>query len=110
MKHLAHEPIGKRSEISHSEVAGWLNRLPRRAAFVRSGEDVGVIYTNDTPKPLTGEAFQARLQTVYEQTHAKYCRPKEEVERGLFGTTKDSDTPPEKPDEPEPPIRRWEEL
>jgi len=110
MKHLAQEPIGKRSELSHADIASMLTKLPRRAAFVRSGDDVGVMYTNNLPKPLTGDAFAERLQAIYHQTHERYCRPKEEVERALFGNPRNQETLTTPTEEPDTPLRRWEEL
>ena len=50
MIYLASEPIGKKSTPSTTIVGQMLTNLPRRAAFVRSAETVGVIYTNDTPQ------------------------------------------------------------
>jgi len=87
-----------------------LTKLPRRAAFVRSGDDVGVMYTNNLPKPLTGDAFAERLQAIYHQTHERYCRPKEEVERALFGNPRNQETLTTPTEEPDTPLRRWEEL
>src|SRR5262249_25087081 len=43
MVHVADNPIGKKTTLSTTDVAQMLTQLPRRAAFVRSGEEIGVI-------------------------------------------------------------------
>lgn len=122
---LAEEPIGKRTAPSTTVVAGMLTQLPRRAAFVRTGETVGVIYTNDTPQRLSGRELVARVQTVLEQTRAKYCHPRAEVEQVptqpdevVEGVPNESpvaprlvepDERPTPPSTPTPPTTRWEE-
>ncbi len=80
MEYLALYPIGKKSTTSTSEVAHMLTQLPRRAAFVRSGNEVGVIYTHDTDDPVTSEEFKKRMKEIKAQTRAKYCKPKDQVE------------------------------
>ncbi len=80
MAHLAVNPIGKKSTVSSTEVAHMLTQLPRRAAFVRSGEDIGVIYTDDTLSAVQGPVLAERLETIQAQTRQKYCRPKAEIE------------------------------
>lgn len=84
MMHLATEPIGKKTAPSTTVVGQMLTQLPRRAAFVRSGETVGVIYTNDTPQRVTGNELQLRAQAVLTQTRQKYCHPRKEVERSFL--------------------------
>ncbi len=81
MKCLASNPIGKKSTLSTTEVAQMLTQLPRRAAFVRSGEEMGVIYTDDTLPMVSGSTFAQRLEFIQAQTRQKYCRPKSEVEK-----------------------------
>jgi hypothetical protein len=80
MCHLAEEPVGKKTIVSPSEVASMLTRTPRRTAFVRSGEDVGVIHTHDTVKPVTSAELTERMGAIRQQTIEKYCRPRAEVE------------------------------
>lgn len=118
---LAEEPIGKKSAPSTTVVANMLTQLPRRAAFVRSGETVGVIYTNDTPERLSGRELVARVRTVLGQTRAKYCHPRAEVEHVVtqsdeiaVGELNESPITPnlmgpdERPTRPVPPPTRWE--
>ena len=89
---LAEEPIGKKSNPSHAAVGQMLTNLPRRAAFVRSAETVGVIYTEDTPNRLQERELVKRIQAILTQTRKKYGHPKAEIER-MF-TLPDDDTPP----------------
>lgn len=84
MIHLSEEPIGKKTSASSTVVGQMLTHLPRRAAFVRAGEDVGVIYTNDTPKPVSAAELKQRQQLVQAQTRAKYCHPRSEVEQSIM--------------------------
>jgi hypothetical protein len=85
MSYLAKHPIGKVSAPSANAVGRMLTQLPRRAAFVRSGEDVGVIYTLPTPKRLSGQELTERIQLIREQTRITYCHPCEEVELRILG-------------------------
>ena len=105
MRYLANNPIGKKSVLSASDVARMLTGLPRRAAFVRAGEDVGVIYTDDTPSMVDAATYHERLEQIQAQTRQKYCRAKDEVEK------EPGDTTPE-PGEPvaEPELSWWEEV
>ncbi len=98
MKHLAENPLGKRSTLSASEVASMLTQLPRRAAFVRSGDDVGVIYTEDTLPPCDTNELRKRYYLIRGQTRQKYCRPKDDDDINV-GTKAN-----------EPAMSRWEEV
>ncbi len=49
MRWLAAHPLGRKTTLSAFDIALMLTQLPRRAPFVRSGDDAGVIYTHDTP-------------------------------------------------------------
>lgn len=101
MKHLAHYPIGKASALSTSEVARMLTGLPSRAAFVSSGEDTRVFYTDKT-LPLVSVAEQRRrIYLIRDQTRVKYCKPKEEV-----NTDTSINNPPNEPRQ----FSRWQEV
>jgi hypothetical protein len=110
MVYLAKHPIGDASPLTTSELAAMLPKLPRRAAFVRSGEDVGVVYTTDTAKPVSGAEFTNRLQAIQTQTHEKYCKPKAEVEAGFFKASEKTETKTEPEIDSDTPPQRWEEL
>ncbi|HVB24072.1 MAG TPA: hypothetical protein VNG51_19195 [Ktedonobacteraceae bacterium] len=99
---LAENPLGKKSAPSSAAVGQMLTNLPRRAAFVRSAETVGVIYTEDTPNRLQGRELVKRIQAILTQTRNKYSHPKAEVER-LF-------VQPSTSASPAMPVTRWEEL
>jgi hypothetical protein len=105
MAYLAENPIGERTTPTTSEVAQMLTELPHRAAFVHTGDDVGVIYTSDTPPAVPADELQERLEAIQKQTRDKYCTPKAEVEaRLLKPIEQDTNT---SVDTPTP---RWEEL
>lgn len=59
MMALAEAPIGKATSVSTADVARMLSALPKRAAFVRSAETVGVIYTHNTVPPATMQPVKA---------------------------------------------------
>lgn len=84
MKYLAAHPIGKKTTTSTSEVAQMLSMLPRRAAFIRSGDEIGVIYTDDSLPMVTGSALRERVERIRTQTRQRYCKPKAEVEKELM--------------------------
>jgi hypothetical protein len=97
MCYLAESPLGKKSSLSASDVSRMLTLLPKRAAFVRSGEDVGVIYTDKTAEHCNISELGRRYYLIRGQTRAKYCKPKEE----LVTPTSASN---------EPFLSRWEEV
>ena len=109
MQFLATNPIGVQSQPSAAAVGQWLTHLPRRAAFVRSGEDVGVIYTHNTPARIAPTDFAARLQGIRAQTRQKYCHPRQEVERLFQPAPNGSVTSAPKPAVAAP-LSRWEEA
>lgn len=124
MAYLAQHPLGNVKETNTSEIAQKLAQLPKRIAFVRSGDDFGPIRTLDAPKP-EGNSAQRRDLLIW-QTRERYCRPREDVEAAFTPTATDTDTAEDAPDEPsnykpepeppqddlpdEPHISRWEEL
>jgi len=107
MRHLAQEPVGTKSALGTTELAHLLTQLPRRAAWVRSGDELATIYTHPIPKSLTGVELRERLEVIMTQTREKYCRPKTEVESGFFKTPEK--TTPDAPAETAR-ISRWEEV
>ncbi len=82
MMHLSNRPIGKktRTTVTTADIAQMLSSLPRRAAFVRSGQDVATIYTEDTPEMVAHTTLMERMARIKEQTREKYCRQKDEIE------------------------------
>lgn len=84
MLYLAEHPIGKVSKTTSAESAQALLSLPKRAAWVRHGDGVGVIYTHHTPRPAPGAAERAYF--VREQTRQRYCHPREQIEDRVLTT------------------------
>jgi hypothetical protein len=101
---LAVEPIGKKSTPSQTIVGQMLANLPHQAAFVRSVETVGVIYTDDMPARLEGTALVSRISTILEQARKKYFHPRTEVERLFVQPSKDTIIDNLQPQ------TRWEEI
>lgn len=107
MWYLAEHPIGKRTTQSIADIAQMLTMLPKRAAFVRSGDNVGVIYTDDNPQPVERSVLHQRLQAIQARTRAQYCTPKEQLE--ATPTQPPEQVEPTEPShEPEP--SGWEEV
>src|SRR5438067_11814516 len=73
MRWLALNPFGQKTITSEKEIARMLVSLPRRAAFVRSGDDIGVIYTEDSLPDCDEEFVEARTTQIKVQTIQKYC-------------------------------------
>lgn len=74
MKYLSQNPIGKKSVLTVSDVASDLLRLPKRAAYVHSGSDVGVIYTDDNMPGVSGDELKYRLDYIRVNTRHNYCK------------------------------------
>jgi hypothetical protein len=106
MAYLAKHPIGKETAMSTAEIAGQLVELPNREMYVRAGNEVARVRTNDMIEPVSASELQERLQTIRQQTHEKYCRPRAEVEASFLKPTEKPDTKTKK----DKPIKRWEEL
>ena len=82
---LSGNPIGKRTRTTKTtaDIAQMLNSLPRRAAFIRSGEDVATIFTEDTPEMVSPATLRQRVERIKAATRQKYCKPRSEVERDM---------------------------
>jgi hypothetical protein len=83
MAYLAAHPIGKKSTLTSTHGAPMLTQLPKRAALVRSGGEVGVIYTDDTVPHVEANELQQRLYLIRSQPRQKYCRPKDQPKASL---------------------------
>lgn len=81
MFRLSYDPIGQRTTRTPAQIAQMLNSLPERAAFVRSGEDIATIFTDDTLSVVPTPLFQKRLDCILAQTHKKYCKPRAVAEQ-----------------------------
>ncbi len=84
IKWLIAHPIGKATQAGPLDVAHMLVELPRRSAFIRSGTDIGVMYTNTTPLRLSGEALTQRSIIIRDQTRERYCHPRQQIEQALL--------------------------
>jgi hypothetical protein len=103
MMRLAEQPIGKATVASPADVARMLTQLPNRAAFARSADTVGTIYTFDTIPAPPRQALGRQIIQVLTQTRVTYCKPRAAVEQQFSA-------PPDQPKPPDTPMSRWEEL
>jgi hypothetical protein len=114
MWELAERPLGKPKSSSPAAVAQILSDLPPRAAFVRSGEDEGMVYTYNAPRPAAGANWSERLGVIRAQTRSTYCQPREAVQQGYVPQGAEAIAPQavERPlsTGPEPTIPRWEQV
>ena len=92
MQYLSENPIGKATTLSTAEVARILTSLPKRSAFVRSANTVGVVYTHNTAPGKTGNALYERIKGVLMQTRKTYCHPRNEVERWFMQVNSQAQT------------------
>jgi len=99
MRYLAAHPIGRKTTTSPADIAQRLVQLPKRTAYVRSGNDVGVIYTDDTLPPMDEDTVLGNYSLIKVRTRQKYCRH----------VSSSQPPSPHTPDD-EPPIARWEEV
>lgn len=107
---LEQEPIGKKTTSSTNEVAQMLSSLPPRAAFVRTTDTVGVIYTNNTPPRLTGQDLVQRAKIILTQTRQKYCHTRAEIEQALTQPRTVAATTPASNTKMPVAVSRWEEV
>jgi hypothetical protein len=115
MRYLAEHPLGEATTLSTSEVAAQLMELPNRQMYVRAGDEVVLLRTDDMETPVPAYEFEERLQLIRAQTREQYCRPKEEVEAqlGLNVNKKQAngDVTAEEVNETDAmPTPRWEEI
>ncbi|HEY6540276.1 MAG TPA: hypothetical protein VIZ18_05030, partial [Ktedonobacteraceae bacterium] len=87
--------------VSPADIAQRLVQLPRRLAYVRAGNDVGVIYTDDALPQMDEYTALGNYSIIKVQTRDKYCRQVRAADSPTINPNKSDD---------EPPIARWEEL
>ncbi|MBA2682556.1 MAG: type IV secretion system DNA-binding domain-containing protein [Ktedonobacteraceae bacterium] len=80
LAYLAKNPLGKQQTTTKNDVAQMLSQLPKRSAFVRSGEAMATLYTIKTGFKLTDTTLDDYLTVIRDQTRTKYCHPVDEVE------------------------------
>ncbi len=99
MSYLAAHPIGKKTNVSPSDIAQRLVQLEKRHALVRSGDDVGRIRTEDTLPEADYNTWLGHYAIIKAQTSSKYCRE----------VTASEASDPDIVTEP-PAVSRWEEV
>jgi len=99
MRYLAAHPIGKKTNVSPSDIAQTLVQLPKRHALVRSDNHVGSIMTDDTLPHMDEYTVLGNYSMIKVRTRQKYCRqvvPSQSVNPYPVPT--------------ESPVSRWEEV
>ena len=99
---LIREPIAQDATLSTSDIAKLLEKLKKRHAFVNTGSTAYPIQTRDTEElqtPVTANGAAQRLLQVREQTRARYCVKRSELDERE--TEEETEIPPEEP-QPEP--------
>ena len=82
-------PLGEKRTPRVSDTIAKLLNLPPRQAMVRVSESLNqqphkyTMRTPDLPQAAKKEEVERRLHIIREQTRAKYCRPRREVEMEL---------------------------
>src|SRR5260221_12472377 len=95
MPYLAQSPIGKEAAGASEEAAQMLTQLPARTAFVSSSLGARVMFTYDTAPQLRGHERTERFRMLRDQTRARYCHRREEVEQADQPTTTDENNEPQ---------------
>jgi hypothetical protein len=72
--HLSGELAGRKTMLRPGEVVSKLTRMPRWTVFVRSGEDIGVVYMNDAFTPVEPSALYVRSSPGAHQTTVLFLR------------------------------------
>lgn len=93
VEELTRCPIGKQTKSTVS-TAQQIMSLPFRHAYVKSGDEAGVIVTDDTFDQVSEQELQMRLQRITAQTRSKFCKPKSELEKDHKQQPDDDDDKP----------------
>lgn len=101
--------LGEKRIPKEGDIKEMLLNLPKRQALARVGGDIEkrprkyTMQTLDAPQAVPKDELERRLHLIREQTRAKYCRPRSEVERAFGYMPVDNADGEEKHDEDEPP-------
>ena len=81
------DTLGEPRKVKESDIREMLLTLQKRQALVRVSGDIDqktqtyTLKTVDAPHAVKKDELERRLQMIREQTRAKYCRPRHEVEQ-----------------------------
>lgn len=107
--------LGEKRIPREGDIKEMLLNLPKRQALARVGGDIDqrprkyTMQTLDAPQAVRKDELERRLHLIREQTRAKYCRPRSEVEQAFGYIPMDNADGEEKLDEDEPPDSWYEE-
>jgi len=83
------DTLGEPRKVKESDIREMLLNLPKRQSLVRVSGDIdqkpqtSIIQTSNAPQAVKKDELERRLHMIREQTRAKYCRPRHEVEQEL---------------------------
>jgi hypothetical protein len=104
---LMQSPIrADNARVTNVDTAGLLENLERREAFVKTGSTAYAMATRDTrllQEPTTAQEAAQRLRQVREQTRARYCVHRSELEEHEEEAAQREEIE-EQPAQPEPDI------
>lgn len=109
------DTLGEPRKIKESDIREMLLNLQKRQALVRVSGDIdqkpqiSTIQTANAPQAVKKDELERRLHMLQEQTRAKYCRPRHEVEQDLAHTSGETSQGKEKRDEGDQPNSWYEE-
>jgi hypothetical protein len=124
MRTLATDPLGQKHTESKAEVVQRIIQLPNRQALAKIGTVVHHIRTLDLPANpfnLPPSGLMKRQSVIKDQTRARYCTPKHQVEQeiaqrhkstgGVFSSERPGATERRaEPTEDEQRVSRWQET
>ena len=90
------DTLGEPRKVKESDIREMLLSLQKRQALVRVSGDIDqknqvyTLKTVDAPHAVKKDELERRLQMIREQTRAKYCRPRHEVEQKLEHSSKET--------------------
>lgn len=109
------DTLGEPRKIKESDIREMLLNLQKRQALVRVSGDIdqkpqiSTIQTANAPQAVKKDELERRLHMLQEQTRAKYCRPRHEVEQDLAHTSGETSQGKEKRDDGDQPNSWYEE-
>ncbi len=109
------DTLGEPRKVKESDIREMLLNLQKRQALVRVSGDIdqkpqiSTIQTANAPQAVKKDELERRLHMLREQTRAKYCRPRHEVEQDLAHASEESSQGKEKRDEGDQPNSWYEE-
>jgi len=109
------DTLGEPRKVKESDIREMLLNLQKRQALVRVSGDIdqkpqiSTIQTANAPQAVKKDELERRLHMLREQTRAKYCRPRYEVEQDVAHALGETSQGKEKRDDGDQPNSWYEE-